>query len=398
MAQKLTDKIVKSLPVPDSGNRITYDEDVKGFGARITTSGSRSFILTYRRKSDGRQRRWTIGSFPDWGTGAARDEAKRLKRLIDGGADPVGEHQEGRSSPTIGDLCIRFGAEYISRKRPSTQKSYRQQIAADILPAMRRLKVAAVSYADVDRLHRDISKRAPTHANRVIALLSKMMTLAIRWKWRSDNPVRGVERNQEQKRRRYLSGDELVRLTVALAEHRDQQAANIIRLLLLSGARCGETLSATWDQFNLKDGIWTKPGAATKQKTDHIVPLSAPARQLLTDLYEAQKCSDDYVFPGRLGGHRRVIKDSWASICKAADIEGLRVHDLRHSYASVLAGAGFGLPIIGALLGHTQPSTTQRYAHLADNPLRAATERAGAILSGQPSAEVVPLPDRRRGR
>jgi integrase len=165
---------------------------------------------------------------------------------------------------------------------------------------------------------------------------------------------------------------------------------------LLTGARKGELVAATWDQFDLKGGIWSKPGATTKQKTDHVIPLSAPARQLIADLHQARDHHSEYVFPGRLG-HRREIKDSWTDICETADIEGLRVHDLRHSYASTLAGAGFGLPIIGALLGHTQPSTTARYAHLADDPLRTATERAGAILSGQPSAEIVPLPDRRRG-
>jgi integrase len=228
-----------------------------------------------------------------------------------------------------------------------------------------------------------------------MALLSKMMALAIRWNWRSDNPCRGIERNQEQKRKRYLSSDELVRLTAALAGHGDQQAADIVRLLLLTGARKGELVGATWDQFDLENGIWTKPGATTKQATDHVVPLSAPARQLLAGLHKARDDSG-YLFRGRLG-HRREIKDSWTGICKAAGIEGLRVHDLRHSFASSLAGAGFSLPIIGALLGHTQPATTARYAHLQDDPLRAATERAGAILSGQPSAEIVPLPGHRRG-
>jgi integrase len=395
MVEKLTDRSVKAQPAPDSGNRIHYDEAVKGFGIRVTAAGGRAFVLNYYRKSDGRERRWTIGSFPDWGTGAARDEAKRLKRLIDGGADPVGEHQDGRAAPTVADLCARFEEEYLPRKRAWTRKSYKQQIAADILPVIRRMKVAAVTYDDVDRLHRDIGKRAPTHANRVLALLSKMMSLAIKWKWRTDNPCKGIERNQETKRKRYLSGDELARLTAALAEHRDQQAANIVRLLLLTGARRGEAVAASWDQFDLENGIWTKPGATTKQKTDHIVPLSAPARRLLAELHKARDHSG-YLFPGRLG-HRREIKDSWTAICKAASIEGLRVHDLRHSFASTLADAGFSLPIIGALLGHTQPVTTSRYAHLQDDPLRAATERAGAILSGQPSAKIVPLPGRGRG-
>jgi len=389
MAHKLTDKIVKSLPVPS----LSWDEDVKGFGLRVTAAGSRAFILNYRRKSDGRERRWTIGSHPDWTTGAAREEAKRLKRLIDGGADPVGEHKSERAAPTVADLCTRFEEEYLPRKREWTRKGYQQQIKADILPVMRRMKVAAITYTDVDRLHRDISKRAPTHANRVIALLSKMMSLAIKWQMRTDNPCIGIERNEEQKRKRYLKGNELAQLTKALAGHRDQQAVTIIRLLLLTGARRGEVLAASWDQFELENGVWTKPGATTKQKTDHVVPLSAPARQLLADLHKARDDSG-YLFPGRLG-HRREIKDSWTSICKAASIEGLRVHDLRHSYASSLAGAGFSLPVIGALLGHTQPSTTQRYAHLQDDPLRVATERAGAILSGKPSAKIMPM---RRGK
>ena len=390
MAEKLSDARVKVLPAPALGNRVHYDADVKGFGVRITKAGGRAFVLNYRRKADGLERRWTIGSFPDWGTGAARDEARRLKRLIDGGGDPVGEHRGEKSSPTMADLCARFEAEYLPRKRPLTQRDYRQQIATDILPAMRRHKVAAVAYGDVDRLHRDTSKRAPIHANRVVALLSRMFSLAIRWGWRSDNPCRGIDRNQENKRKRYLSAAELERLTTALAGYRDQQAANIVRLLLLTGCRRGELLAATWDQFDIETGIWTKPGATTKQKTDHVIPLSAPARQLLADLHKAGNGSK-YLFSGRLGGHRRDIKDAWAAICKDAGIMGLRVHDLRHSYASHLASAGIGLHIIGALLGHTQPATTHRYAHLLDDPQRAATERAGATLSGQPSAKVVPL-------
>jgi integrase len=381
MARKITDRLVKALPAPSSGNRITYDVDVKGFGVRVTAAGGKSFVLNYRRKSDGLERRWTIGSFPDWSVGAARDEAKRLKREIDRGGDPVGQHRIERSAPTVDDLCTRFEEEYLPRKRASTQISYRQQITADIRPVMKRLRVAAVSYSDVDSLHRTISKRAPYHANRVLALLSKMFTLAIRWGWRTDNPCRGIERNQEQKRKRYLSGSELDSLMAALNQHPDQQGANIIRLLLLTGARRGEVLSAKWDQFDLLKGVWIKPGATTKQRTDHVVPLSAPTRQLLNDLHKLR--SGEYLFPGRLGDHRIDVKDSWASICKAAKIEGLRLHDLRHSYASFLASSGESLPMIGSLLGHTQPSTTARYAHIFDEARRAATERVGAIIDGK---------------
>src|SRR4051812_28246844 len=152
---------------------------------------------------------------------------------------------------------------------------------------------------------------ASYQANRTVALLSRLFNLAIRWGWRADNPAKGIERNQETKRHRYLSSDELARLTVALAEHPDQQAANILRLLLLTGARRGEVQAAKWADFDLGAGVWVKPGATTKQKTLHRVPLSAPARQLLADLHD-DRGESEYVFPGRLGQHRVEVKGNWA--------------------------------------------------------------------------------------
>jgi len=233
-----------------------------------------------------------------------------------------------------------------------------------------------------------------------------MFVLAIHWKMRTDNPTKHIQRNTEQPRNRYLSGDEMRRLTEALAAHPNQIAANAVRLLLLTGARRGEVLGATWDQFGLKGGVWTKPSAHTKQEREHRVPLSAPALKLLVDMRtdaeqraaEKRRDVSPYVFPARVGNGPMVeIKTAWAALCKAADISGVRIHDLRHSYASMLASAGLSLPVIGALLGHTQPNTTARYAHLFDEPLRAATERVGAIVTGGgQSAEVVSLRRRRR--
>ena len=127
MAEKLTDKVVKALPTPAKGNRITYDADVKGFGVRVTAAGGRAFVLNYRRKGDGLERRWTIGGFPDWTTGAARDEAKRLKRVIDAGGDPVGENRDARGAPTVNDLCERFADEYFPRLRASSAGDYKQR-------------------------------------------------------------------------------------------------------------------------------------------------------------------------------------------------------------------------------------------------------------------------------
>ena len=238
--------------------------------------------------------------------------------------------------------------------------------------------MAQVTYNDVDGLHRKISKSGKRYeANRVIAYLSKAFNLSIRWGWRTDNPCRGIEKNQEPKRQRYATGDELHRLTEALREYPDQGAANIIRLLLLTGARLGETLSARWDDFDLEAGTWTKPGHTTKQKTEHRVPLSAPARQLLAGM--ARSSTSEFLFPGRDGvGHRVDLKKPWERILKQAGIKNLRKHDLRHTFAAVLASGGQSLPVIGALLGHTQAATTARYAHLLDDPLRKATESAGA--------------------
>jgi integrase len=394
---KLTDPIIKRLRTPADGKEITYDTQVKGFGCRVYASGARTFILNYRTRG-GRERWITIGSFPDWNTAAARKEAAELKKSIDRGGDPLGELKAHRSAPTVNDLCDRFTGEYLPRKRPSTQHTYRLQIDNEIRPALGQLKVAEVTFADTDGLHRKLTGRGtPYRANRIIALLSRMFFMAIRWHWRTDNPCRGIERNQEHKRRRYLSIDELKRLGKALDKYSDQQSANIIRLLLLTGARRGEALSARWADFDAKFATWTKPSAATKQKLEHVAPLSSAAQQLLLGIREQTPAAAEWVFPGSNGSPRRDVKDAWAALCDAANINGARVHDLRHTYASVLASAGLSLPVIGALLGHTTATTTHRYAHLFDDPLRAATERASAIITGKPAAEPIPL-KRERGR
>jgi len=393
---KLTDNLLRRLPTPARGNKVTYDDAVKGFGCRVTAAGGRAFILNYRRKLDGRERRYTIGSFPDWGTTAAREEAKRLKRAIDGGADPVGEQEENRAAATVADLCARFERDYLPRNRPSTQRVYRQQIQTDILPALGRMKVAAVSHADIDGFHHRLSARAPTHANRTLAVLSRMFNLAARWGWRSDNPCKGVERNQENKRHRYLTGAELTRLSAALAKLEDVSAANAVRLLLLTGARRGELLAAKWTDIDLEAGVWTKPASTTKQAALHRVPLSAAAVQLLTEMRAQADDDAEWIFPARGDGHRPHINGAWIELRKATGISDARLHDLRHTFASTLASAGLSLPVIGALLGHSTPTTTHRYSHLFDDPLRAATERASAILTGKSPAEIVPLGGRGR--
>jgi integrase len=405
MSKKLTDTIVKNLPAPDSGNRVTYDageKAVKGFGVRVTAGGSRSFVLNYRTRS-GRERRFTIGQFPTWKTGAAREEAAALKQRIRlSGEDPLAALEADRNAKTVANLAERFLGEHCERKnRASTTESYRRTLNKWVLPKLKHLKVTEVSYADIDCLHGAVTKAAgPYAANRTVAVLSKMFNQAIKWKWTIENPARGIERNAEPKRARYLDPEkgEFERLTKALEQHPDKQATNIVRLLLLTGARRGEVLNAKWGQFDLQKGTWTKPGATTKQKTEHHAPLSAPARRLLAEIFEGvpegARRDEDWVFPGKVTGQpREGIKRAWEEIRQASGLPDLRIHDLRHSYASILASSGLSLSIIGQLLGHTQPATTARYAHLFDDPLRAATERVAAIIErgkGR-SAEIVQI-------
>lgn len=396
---RLSDAIVRRLEPPVRSNRITYEHGkgaVRGFGVRVTARGARSFILNYTVA--GRERRYTIGGYPAWSVVAARDEARRLRQEIDRGVDPLADRETEREAPTVNELADRYIAEHAVKKRSG--KDDEAMLRRIVRPEFGNRKVASITFADVDRLHRKLSAKTPYQANRLAALLSKMFSLAVRWQMRPDNPVKGVERNHEERRYRYLNGDELRRLSEALAVLPSQNVANVVRLLLLTGARRGEVLNATWDQFDLKTGIWTKPSSHTKQKREHRAPLSAPALQLLVDIKTAQERGRKplhYVFPSPIGDEPLGDpKKSWAVLCKAADLDGVRLHDLRHTYAALLASAGQSLPVIGSLLGHTQPGTTARYAHLLDDPLRAATERAGALIAAaagtSPSAEIRALP------
>jgi integrase len=399
MAVKLTDKVVRALAAPAQGYETAHDTEVPGFGCRVTAAGSKSFVLNYRVKGTGIERRLTIGSVFAWSAVAARERAKQLRREVDSGGDPLGDLRVERGAPIVAELAARFDAEHISKLRPRTQADYRGALRHDLLPVLGRMRVAAVDFEHTERLHRNISRRAPVRANRVAAVGSVMFDLAIKLRLRAANPFKGVRRNLEPPRSRYLTADELQRLGTVLAEDPDQQAAGAIRLLLLSGSRRTEVLSARWEQFNLEEGIWLKPHSAMKSKREHRLPLNAPARELLGRL---PRDGGPWLFPGRNGsssGHRVNIDDAWQRICKKAGLVDVRLHDLRHTHASVLAGLGLSLPTIAALLGHHSVRSSERYAHLQSDPLRRATERAGVILAGgagKPTATVMSMKRRRR--
>jgi integrase len=407
MKVHLTDAVVKRLPLPAKGNKIAYDDIVPGLGCRVTANGARAFILNYITRERGRERRYTIGSAEHWKATDAREEAKRLRREIDQGGDPLEDLEAARAAPTMAELIDRFLAEHAVRLRPSTRDAYKRMIDLHVRPHFgKHRKVADAGFEDIDALHRKITKSGATYmANRVVAVLSKMFSLAVRWRMRADNPVKGVEHNPESKRKRYVKPDELPKLIEALDAYPDQQIANVFRLLLLTGARRGEVLSIEWAAVDLTTGIWTKLGSTTKQKTDHVVPLSAPARLLLREIQDEYvrghpgKPLPQYVFRSSNSDsdHLVDIQGAWRALTKAAGITGLRIHDLRHSFASQLASGGASLHLIGSLLGHSNPATTHRYAHLFDDPQRAAVEKVGAAIvnAGKPTEEPTPL---RRGR
>jgi len=304
------------------------------------------------------------------------------------------------------DLWERYADEKLSTKAARTQLDERSMWQKIILPRLAKHRVAEVTYSDIDKLHRDVTRirQTPVRANRIVEALRGAFNLAIRWHWRQDNPARGVQRNPEEKRNRYLGKTELTALARALNAHSEVTSANAIKLLMLTGARRGEVLNATWDMFDLKEGVWTKPSSHTKQRRIHRVPLSSPALDLLKMI--RRDATSKFVFCGPEGKPLTDIKRTWVSVCKKAGLvervpklnrsgkpmtskngapilieqPNVRIHDLRHSFASILVSAGASLPLIGQLLGHTQVQTTQRYAHLFDQPMRDAAETVGSIV------------------
>ena len=381
MAERLTDKRVRELEAPAKGQRRIKDTEVTGFGVVVRANGSRSYILDYTY--EGRERRKTIGQFGTWKTAPAREEARGLRKMVDRGQDPLAAQDERRKAETVNALADLYERDHLPDKRDAAKD--REMLNKYVRPKLGKSKVVDLKRSDIRKVHRDITDEGkPTRANRVLALLSKMFTMAVQdYQMRSDNPCKGLPRNEENRRERYLSQEEIGRLFDVLAEYKHQRTANVIRMLVLTGARKSEVLTMRWKDVDLAEGVWIKPSSATKQKKSHRIPLSAPALQLLSEL-EAQRAEGDtYVFPGtRAGEPMKSIKNAWSTIRERAGLDDVRPHDLRHSFASLLIGRGASLALVGRLLGHSTPQTTARYAHLADEPLREAVDTVGAAVTG----------------
>lgn len=434
MATRLTDTAVAKVLA--TGKRFAiYDADVSGFGLMVQASGAKSFFCEYRPIGSGRggsKRRVVLGSTDVLKAHPAREKARELLASVRLGNDPAGERAEQRKALTLKEVADMFMSEHVELKRKAgTKSSYRLLIDKHIIPAIGAKKLTEVTGADVSRIHGRLSKKTPTTANRCVAVIGSLWTWASRRKFvdHINNPARGIERNREEGRERFLSDDELGRLgaTLRLAEtdglpwiepedearsrvrskHArlpenrrtviDPRVVAVIRLLLLTGARLREILHLSWSEIDFERGMIVL-GHERSKTGKKAITLSAAALSVLAGL--PREGGNVLVFPGPGGGPRADLKKPWDLIRAHAALEDVRLHDLRHSNASVAAGASIPLHTIAGLLGHRQVATTQRYAHLSTDPLRRAADTvADRLLSAmgdklaedRPSAEVVPL-------
>jgi len=401
---KLSEKLLRdSEPRPGLSYQI-FDTEVIGFSARVQSSGTRTFTLDYRYA--GRQRRMTIGRWPEWSVTAARERARELRRMIDEGQDPLAAKEGLREAPRITEMIDRYIREHLPRLAPVNAGDQTSMLRQMLEPAWGNRLVADITKSDVAKFLDFVAegrprpckqkpnnrarklqghKPTPVRANRMGEVLRKMFTLAVEWEWRADNPAQGFHRRIEHARERFLSPGELVRLAAALDAARDQRAAAIIRLCMLTGARVGEVRQARFEQFNLDYAIWSKPASTTKQRKIHRVPISQDVVAIVRQRQLVVPKGNPWVFPGdAVGKPVREVRRFWVNIQKEADLPDVRIHDLRHTFASLLVSGGASLEIIGRLLGHSQMQTTQRYAHLMESPLRAGVDSVASIFRPRP--------------
>jgi len=381
---------------------IVWDSEVVGFGVRCQKK-AKVYIL--KSSVAGRQRWFTIGRHGSpWTVDTARSKAKSILGHVADGMDPATLRDEAKTNPTIKQLAAMFMDEHVLPKRKtSTAIGYQDFLDRIVVPNIGKLKVAEVEFKDIAKLHHSL-KSAPYQANRVLAVLSKMMAWAEKLGYRANdsNPCRHVEKFAEHKRERFLSAQELSELSRALREAERSGAdaktgpyvVAAIRLLILTGARLGEILNLEWEHVDLKRGMLLLPDSKTGKKT---IYLSAPARDVLSAIPRIE--SNPFVIcGGKAGAHLVNLQKPWRRIRNLAGLDGVRLHDLRHSFASTAASGGLSLQMIGKLLGHTQAATTERYAHLAADPLKAANEAVGqriaAVMEAEDGGEVIPMPKR----
>lgn len=402
--QKLTEVVVREAAPVDGRDYQIFDTEVRGFAVCVYRGGGRAFTLDYRYA--GRQRRMTFGRWPEWSVSAARTRAKELRRDIDAGGDPLATRGAMREAPRVTDLIARYVEVHLIHLAKLNAADQRSMMEKFIAPAWGRMLVTEVSSYDVELLLNNVAdgrarpakakprnrarklqgaKPTPVRANRVGEVVRKLFAYAIKWGWREDNPAMGFRRRMETPRERYLSQEEIALLAAALDVAEDTRAANIIRLCMLTGARVGEVRQARFEDFNLERLSWTKPATTTKQRRVHRVPISDEAAAIVRDRRVVVVSGSPWLFPGdTVDQPVQEIRRFWARIQKEVGIPDVHIHDLRHTFASLLVSGGASLEMIGKLLGHSQMQTTQRYAHLMDSPLRAGVDAVANAFKPKP--------------
>lgn len=413
--QRITKSIVDRGIISDR-EAFIWDGVLKGFGLRITPAGVKTYVVQYRMGT-GRgspSRRFTIGKHgAPWTADTARTHAQALLDGVRRGIDPAEKKIADREAITIDQLCDLYLAEGVGAKKASTVKSDKGRITHYIRPMLGKKRVDAITRADAERLLVDVQsgKTVPAKdpktkrqrgarikggdgtAAQCVILLGTMLAFAIRRGYRTDNPAHGIKKPKVRKMERFLSEQEITRLATALQTRQDAgenaYAIAALRLLMLTGCRRSEITGLRWAEVDLERGCLFLPDSKTGKKT---VYLNAPARAVLADLVAVD--GNPFVIVGsREGANYRGIDKVWQGVRLAAEMPTLRMHDLRHSFASVAAAGGMSLPIIGALLGHKDTATTARYAHLSADPIRAANEAIGARIAsamGAKSGQAAP--------
>jgi integrase len=390
---KLTKRVVDSLK-PEAAEVVHWDDELPGFGVRVHPTGRKSYIVKCRCR--GRQIKMTIGRHGSVTVEQARTKARGIIADAKEGSDPSAQYSRMRKSPTMKELGQRFLDDYVpTHCRKTTEREYRRSVELFINPKMGTRKVIDIERADIAKFHHDLRDK-PYQANRSLGVLSKMFNLAELWGIRPDgsNPCRHVKKYKEVKRERFLSDAEYKQLGEALrkaeAERTETQSAiDAVWLLMLTGCRLGEIMTLKWDYVDLDRKELRLPDSKTGPKTIH---LGSSAVERLKGIKKLE--DNEFVITGKhAGAHLTDLQRPWRRIRKAAKLDGLRLHDLRHSFASRGLLVGEGLPMIGKLLGHTQVQTTARYAHLANDPIKSAADRIAERISGSANGDGKEKPE-----
>lgn len=380
MTAKLSKKMIDAF---EATGKLEYlwDAEVKGFGVVITPAGSKSFILNYRNQ-DNRSRRKTIGKYGKLTVEQARDIARDLTYRIAKGDDPVQQDEWQRNQPTFEEVAKRFLDDHSAiRSRPATHASNVQILAHMILPHFGKMKIRSIERKDIyDYLAKN--RQRPIGANRSLACMSSIMSKAELWGYRdrNSNPCFGVERFPENRRERFLSEQEFASLESAMqrAERNLTESPHVLamfRIMMHTGCRPGEARHLKWDYVDFTNRVIRLPKEATKEKRPKTLFITPYLEGVLKNIRRME--GNPYVVVSERNDGKPImdVKKPWDRIKKAAGITTeLHLHDLRHSHASMANALGYSLPMIGALLGHTQAQTTLRYAHLATDHLRQAAE------------------------